>query len=182
LYAIRRNLFLPLPSGTIVDDFVIPLRILEQGYKVLYDPEAIAYEETTEDYGREFGRRARIAAGNFQSLRLLPGLLSPFGGFRAFAFWSHKLLRWCAPALMVLALAANAALISRPLYSVALGAQLVFYLLAWAGSRSANAPGAFRRASSVAHYFVAMNLAIAVGFWRFLRGTQRVAWERTARA
>ncbi|HZA12863.1 MAG TPA: glycosyltransferase family 2 protein [Myxococcaceae bacterium] len=182
LYAIRRNLFLALPPGTIVDDFVIPLRILEQGYKVLYDPEAIAYEETTEDYGREFGRRARIAAGNFQSLRLLPGLLSPFGGFRAFAFWSHKLLRWCAPALMVLALAANAALISRPLYSVTLGAQLVFYLLAWAGSRSANAPGAFRRASSVAHYFVAMNLAIAVGFWRFLRGTQRVAWERTARA
>src|SRR5690349_22442573 len=59
LYAIRRRLFTALPPSTIVDDFVIPLRILENGYKVVYDSEALAYEETTEDYEREFGRRAR---------------------------------------------------------------------------------------------------------------------------
>jgi len=97
LYAIRRTLFTALPPSTIVDDFVIPLRILENGFKVVYEPEALAHEETTEDYGQEFGRRARIAAGNFQSLGMVPGLLSPAAGFRAFAFWSHKLLRWCAP-------------------------------------------------------------------------------------
>jgi cellulose synthase/poly-beta-1,6-N-acetylglucosamine synthase-like glycosyltransferase len=187
LYAIRRALFAPLPVGTIVDDFVIPLRILEQGYKVLYDPEAVAYEETTEDYGREFGRRARIAAGNFQSLRLLPGLLSPLGGFRAFAFWSHKLLRWCAPALMGLALVTNAFLLSRrvyglPLYWGTLAAQVCFYGLALAGASGVNVPGTLKRASSMAYYFVTMNLAIAVGFWRFARGTQQAAWNRTARA
>lgn len=182
LYAIRRSLFTALPPGTIVDDFVIPLRILEQGFKVLYDPEAIAYEETTEDYGREFGRRARIAAGNFQSLRMLRGLLSPLAGFRAFAFWSHKVLRWMAPALMALALVANLFLLSSPLYWVTLAAQLGFYALAFTGSRRLRVPRAFAKVASVAYYFVTMNLAIAVGFWRFLRNSQRAAWDRTARA
>lgn len=182
LYAIRRSLFTKLPPATIVDDFVIPLRILEQGFKVLYDAEAVAYEETTEDYGREFGRRARIAAGNFQSLRMLPGLLSPFAGFKSFAFWSHKVLRWCAPALMVGALVTNLFLLSSPLYWATLLGQVGFYGLAFAGSRAAAIPGALRRVASVAYYFVTMNLAIAVGFWRFLRNTQRAAWDRTARA
>lgn len=182
LYAIRRTLFTELPAGTIVDDFVIPLRILEKGFKVIYDPEAIAWEETTEDYGREFGRRARIAAGNFQSLRMLPGLLSPLSGFRAFAFWSHKVLRWCAPALMATTLVANLFLLGSLPYLLAFFGQVAFYLLAFAGARGFNVPGALKKVASVAYYFVTMNLAIAVGFWRFLRNTQRAAWDRTARA
>ncbi len=183
LYAIRRSLFTQLPPGTIVDDFVIPLRILERGFKVLYDPEAVAEEETTEDYGKEFGRRARIAAGNFQSLRMLPGLLSPAAGFRAFAFWSHKVLRWTAPALMVFALMANAvlALVGSPLYFGLLLLQGLFYGLALMGKGGLRAPGPVRRAAQVAYYFVSMNAALAVGFWRFLRNSQRAAWDRTAR-
>jgi cellulose synthase/poly-beta-1,6-N-acetylglucosamine synthase-like glycosyltransferase len=164
-----------------VDDLVIALRILENGYQVRYDPEAVAHEETTEDYDGEFGRRARIAAGNFQSLRVVPGLLSPSAGFRAFAFWSHKVLRWCAPALMALAFVANCFLVRSAGYRVALAAQLLFYGLAAAG-RAEWFDGALRRAASVAYYFVKMNAAIVVGFWRFLRGSQAPAWERTARA
>lgn len=181
LYAIRRRLFTALPASTIVDDFVIPLRILESGFQVRYEPEALAFEETTEDYGKEFGRRARIAAGNFQSLALVPGLLLPTAGFRAFAFWSHKLLRWCAPAWMALALASNLLLLGHPFFKVTLAIQAVFYALALAG-RARLGRGKLRRAASVAYYFVTMNLAIAVGFWRFLRRTQRAAWDRTARA
>src|SRR5690606_36955376 len=104
LYALRRILFSPLPPDTIVDDFVIPLRVLEQGKAVVYEEQAVALEETTEDYGREFGRRARIAAGNFQALTLVPRLLLPSAGFAAYAFWSHKVIRWCAPLLMALCL------------------------------------------------------------------------------
>jgi cellulose synthase/poly-beta-1,6-N-acetylglucosamine synthase-like glycosyltransferase len=181
LYAIRRDLFTPLPPSTIVDDFVIAVRLLDQGYRVLYEPEALAAEETTEDYGREFGRRARIAAGNFQSLGLVPGLLSPLRGFPAFAFWSHKVLRWCAPALMLLALVANAALLDRPFYRFTLAAQIGFYALAMLGSLAVG-PSLLRRVAGVAYYFVTMNLAIVVGFWRFLRSSQAAAWERTARA
>ncbi|HZJ56569.1 MAG TPA: glycosyltransferase family 2 protein [Myxococcaceae bacterium] len=181
LYAIRRELFSPLPPSTIVDDFVIALRLLDQGYRVLYDPQALASEETTEDYGREFGRRARIAAGNFQSLGLVPGLLSPFRGFPAFAFWSHKVLRWCAPALMLVALLANVLLLAAPFYRFTLAAQIGFYGLAVLGSLAVG-PALVRRAAGVAYYFVTMNLAIVVGFWRFLRHSQAAAWERTARA
>jgi cellulose synthase/poly-beta-1,6-N-acetylglucosamine synthase-like glycosyltransferase len=181
LYALRRDLFSRLPPSTIVDDFVIPLRLLDEGYEVLYEPAALAWEETTEDYGREFGRRARIAAGNFQSLGLVPGLLSPFRGFPAFAFWSHKVLRWFAPALMLVALAANLLLLGQPFYRFTLAAQLAFYALAWLGSLSVG-PSMLRRIAGVAYYFVTMNLAIVVGFWRFLRNSQAAAWERTARA
>lgn len=181
LYALRRGLFTRLPPSTIVDDFVIALRLLDQGYRVLYEPAALASEETTEDYGREFGRRARIAAGNFQSLGLVPGLLSPFRGFPAFAFWSHKVLRWCAPALMLVALAANVALLDEPFYRLTMAAQVGFYGLALLGSLAVG-PTFVRRTAGIAYYFVTMNLAIAVGFWRFLRNSQGAAWERTARA
>jgi cellulose synthase/poly-beta-1,6-N-acetylglucosamine synthase-like glycosyltransferase len=181
LYAIRRSLFQRLAPETIVDDFVIPLRVLEAGYQVLFDPEAVAYEETTEDYKKEFARRARISAGNFQSLKMVPGLLSPRRGFAAYAFWSHKVLRWVAPLLMVVALAANLFLLDEGLlYPVLFGGQLAFYLLACAG-RLRRLPRVVARLASVAYYFMYMNLALAVGFWRFLRNSQSAAWERTAR-
>ncbi|QSQ26592.1 glycosyltransferase family 2 protein [Pyxidicoccus parkwayensis] len=182
LYAIRRTLFTELPPSTIVDDFVIPLRILEKGYKVVYEEQAVAHEETTEDYGKEFGRRARIAAGNFQSLRMVPGLLLPTAGFPAFAFWSHKLLRWCAPALMGVALVANLFLLDSMFYRFTLFGQALFYALAYLGKVGALKTGTAKRVTSVAYYFVTMNLAIVVGFWRFLRNSQRAAWDRTARA
>lgn len=181
LYAIRRQLFTALPPSTIVDDFVIPLRIMDNGYKVTYEAGAVAFEETTEDYAKEFGRRARIAAGNFQSLRLVPGLLWPTAGFRAFAFWSHKLLRWCAPALMAIAFLANLFLLESLFYRLLLIGQLAFYAMALAGRLGAF-NGLPKKAASVAYYFVTMNAAIVVGFWRFLRNTQRAAWDRTARA
>ncbi|MCP3060178.1 glycosyltransferase family 2 protein [Myxococcus sp. K38C18041901] len=182
LYAIRRTLYTQLPPSTIVDDFVIPLRILEKGYKVAYEEKAVAHEETTEDYGKEFGRRARIAAGNFQSLRMVPGLLLPTAGFPAFAFWSHKLLRWCAPALMGVALLANLFLLDSLFYRATLFGQGLFYALAYLGKVGVLKRGAAKRVASVAYYFVTMNLAIVVGFWRFLRNSQRAAWDRTARA
>ncbi len=181
LYAIRRRLFDRLAPETIVDDFVIPMRILSRGFRVMYEPEAVAREETTEDYAREFGRRARIAAGNFQSLRMLRGLLAPSAGFASFAFWSHKVLRWCAPALMAVVFFGSALLLASPLFRALFATQLVFYLLALVG-RMAVLRGAPRRVASFAYYFVTMNWAMVVGFWRFLRNAQRATWDRTTRA
>ncbi len=182
LYAIRRTAFEQLPPSTVVDDFVIPLRLLARGQRVLFDPEAVAYEETTEDYGKEFARRARIGAGDFASLSLLGGLLNPRRGFVAYAFWSHKLLRWCAPLLLAAMLLANLMLAAHSnFYRLLLLGQLGFYGLALLGGRP-GLRGALRRAAGLARYFVSMNLALLVGFWRFLRGSQGAAWERTARS
>jgi hypothetical protein len=82
---------------------------------------------------------------------------------------------------MALAFVANWFLLGSPLYRVTLAAQLLFYGLAAAG-RAEWLHGTLRRAASVAHYFVKMNAAVVVGFWRFLRSAQGPAWERTARA
>ncbi|HEY3451172.1 MAG TPA: glycosyltransferase family 2 protein [Myxococcales bacterium] len=182
LYAIRRGLFERLPADTVVDDFVLPVGLLERGYRVVYEPEAVAYEETTEDYSKEFDRRARISAGNFQALQRHAGLLLPWRApFAAYAFLSHKVLRWLAPFLMALALVSNVLLAPRgPLYAVLLLGQLSFYALALLGM-SGRLTGPLRRAASAARYLVSMNAALAVGFWRWVRHAQGAAWERTAR-
>jgi cellulose synthase/poly-beta-1,6-N-acetylglucosamine synthase-like glycosyltransferase len=182
LYAIRRVLFGPLPPDTITDDYVIPVRIAVRGWRVPFEPAAVAYEETTEDARKEFGRRARIGAGNWQSVVRVPDVLDPRTGFVFFAFVSHKLLRWTTPLLLGLALVASAVAAAAPGawgYRLLLAAQIAFYALAFAGWR--GAAGRLRRAASWAHYFVAMNVALTVGFWRFVRGTQRAAWQRTDR-
>ncbi|ACG73277.1 glycosyl transferase family 2 [Anaeromyxobacter sp. K] len=186
IYAIRRILFSPLAPDTIVDDFVIPVRIAARGWEVPFEPEAVAFEETTEDAGHEFGRRARIGAGNWQALARVPELLDPRTGFLCFAFVSHKLLRWSAPFLLAAAAVANGLLAAAPGawgYRALLLAQAAFYGLALAGRHgAAGLRGPVRRLASLAHYFVAMNAALAVGLWRFLRRSQRAAWQRTERA
>ncbi len=184
IYAIRRLLFSPLPPDTVTDDFVIPVRIALRGWRVPFEPDAVAWEETTEDADREFGRRARIGAGNWQALARVRGLLDPRTGFLFVSFVSHKLLRWATPFLLGLALLSCGALALAPgawLYRIVLAAQLVFYTLAWLGRRAHRLTGSLRRLASLAHYFVAMNAALAVGLWRFALGTQKPAWDRTAR-
>jgi cellulose synthase/poly-beta-1,6-N-acetylglucosamine synthase-like glycosyltransferase len=183
IYAIRRILFSPLPADTIVDDFVVPVRIAVRGWKVTYAPDAIAREEMPADSRAEFARRARIGAGNWQALARIPELLDPRRGFVFFAFVAHKLLRWATPALLAVALGANAAAAAEPGawgYRALLLLQLAGYGLAAVGGRApagARAP----RLAAAAHHFVAMNAALAVGFWRWARGSQRAAWDRTER-
>ncbi len=181
IYAIRRVLFSPLEPDTITDDFVVPLRIAARGWQVPFAPEAVAFEETAEDPSSEFARRARIGAGNWQALSRVPALVDPRTGFIFFAFVSHKLLRWATPFLLAGALVGSAALAAEPgpRYHVLLGAQLAFYALALAGRWRAGWP--IERLASLARYFVSMNAALVVGFWRFVRGTQRAAWDRTDR-
>jgi cellulose synthase/poly-beta-1,6-N-acetylglucosamine synthase-like glycosyltransferase len=181
LYAVRRLLFPQLRQTTIIDDFVIPVQIAVRGWRIPYEPEAVAFEETTEDIGREFGRRARIGAGNWQAVALVPGVLDPRTGFLNFAFVSHKLLRWLAPFFLAATFVLSTVLAVRggAVWRLALLLQLAFYGLALAGRLGARGP--LRRAASLAHYFVSMNLALAVGLWRFVRGTQQAAWERTER-
>ncbi len=182
IYAMRRLLFRPLDPATITDDFVACVQVAARGWRVPFEPEAVAFEETTEDYRREFGRKARIGAGNWQALTFVPQLLDPRLGFLCFSFVSHKLLRWLAPFLLAMAFASSAVLAARGMlvYQALLALQLAFGALALGGRLGAGGPA--RRLMSTAHYFVAMNLALVVGLWRFLRHAQAAAWARTARS
>ncbi|HVX15424.1 MAG TPA: glycosyltransferase family 2 protein [Pirellulales bacterium] len=181
IYAIRRETFVPIPTETIVDDFVIPLLArLKRGCRLVYDAEAVAYEETPARIGDEFRRRVRIGAGAFQSLGLLWPLLSPRYGWLAFSFFSHKLLRWLAPFCLVAMILANLPLGFQPFYRATLLAQATFYGLALIGARLPGKRGAVRLLR-LATLFSSMNLALLGGFFRWLSGRQRGAWVRTER-
>ncbi len=177
VYLLRRSEWRELQPDTIVDDFLVTMRVLLAGRKLTYVPEAVAVEETAADLQGERVRRVRIAAGNFQSLReLWPLLFRP--SFVSFAFWSHKLLRWVAPGILVVLLAANVTLAARPLYACLLGLQLAFYL---AALLLPSGKGAVGRIVHFARYFVEMNAAMMLGFVKFARGRQASTWQRTGR-
>ena len=122
IYAIRRELYVPIPAETIIDDFVIPLLAkLRSGCAIVYDCDAVAREETPPDVSSEFHRRARIGAGGFQSIALLWRLLDPRRGWVAFTFLSHKVLRWLCPFFLIGLLASNLFLLERPFFRWILG-------------------------------------------------------------
>jgi cellulose synthase/poly-beta-1,6-N-acetylglucosamine synthase-like glycosyltransferase len=181
VYAIRRASYVAIPGDTIIDDFLIPLKIkLQTEGRLVYDPAALATEETPPRIRDEFRRRARIGAGGFQCLARLWRLALPTAGWTALAFLSHKVLRWFAPLLLIVALATNLLLASLPHYRLLLTLQVGFYLTALvSGLIPGN--GIAVRCLRLTGLFTSMNAALAVGFWRWLAGTQHATWQRTAR-
>jgi len=180
VFAIRRNLYKPLPRFAIIDDFLIAMQIRSLGYKVVYDPQAIAYEETAGDARQEFQRRQRIGAGAFHALRYTWRMLLPTAGSVAFSYWSHKICRWLAPFALAFALAAALVLSSHPFYRFAAIAGLASIAAASYGY-SLEVRGRAAGIFAVPYYFLSMNLALMLGFFRFLAGSQTAVWRRTAR-
>jgi len=182
IYAIRTELFRPIPGNTIVDDFVIPLAAkLRSGCDVIYDPDAVANEESAPDVKAEFKRRSRIGAGGWQAIGQLWRLLNPANGWIAFTFFSHKVLRWLCPFFLIGMLVANVPLAFDSVgYRLLLAGQLLGYALAVAGAfvpTSVPVSRFFR----LANMFVAMNAALLVGFFRWLLSSQSGIWSRTQR-
>jgi len=180
IYALRKELFPTLKKNVITDDFVIPMKVRASGFRVLYDPEAVAVEEVPCSVSGEFKRRLRIGAGNWQALRECAELLLPHKGFVSFAFWSHKVLRWFAPFLLAAGFLANLFLLSARTWQVILAVQIAFYGAAGVGlalRRLDMRSGPLRPVS----YFVAINAALAIGLVRGLVGAQGAAWHRTSR-
>ncbi|MDQ6887064.1 MAG: glycosyltransferase family 2 protein [Gemmatimonadota bacterium] len=171
LYAIRKALY-PFPDpATINDDYVIPVRILQQGYRVAYEPRAVAVEEAQEMRG--FSRRVRIMTGNFEQLREIAALLHPPRWMALFFFLSHKVARLLVPLAMALLIVANLLLLDRPLYRGMFGAQLVFYALVALGAAWQLRPKVLR----LPYYFCMINAAAFVGAYHAVRGGRRVAWK-----
>ncbi len=163
LYAIRRELY-PFPAAdTINDDFVIPMRIRQRGYRIAYEPAAVAYEEAHEMEG--FSRRVRITAGNIGQLREVKGLLWPPRMMSLFCLLSHKAGRLVVPLAMVLLIIANVVLWPDPAYRWFLGAQLLFYGLAALGAIVTLKPGFLR----LPYYFCMINSAFFAWLYHALR-------------
>jgi cellulose synthase/poly-beta-1,6-N-acetylglucosamine synthase-like glycosyltransferase len=180
IYAIRRALFEPIPDDTILDDVVIPLRIVRRGLRVLFEPRARAYDGASATARQEFARKARTSAGTFQLFVREGWLWDPRRNRLWFETMSHKALRLTLPVLHAALLAAAGAAAPRGgIYAWALAAQLLFYGVALAGF--AGKPGARRSPLvSIPCAICLLNWATIVGFVRFLTNRQQVTWERVA--
>lgn len=181
IYALRKELFRPLRSDVIqIDDFIWPVSVYQQGRRGVYDAEAVATEEAAPHVEAEFKRKVRIGTGDYRALWECRQLLLPWKGWIAFAFWSHKVLRWFAPFLLVVVLVTNAFL---PAYRGLFYAQLAFYLAAALGRWFSQQKHLLAAALRVPYYFVGSNVALLVGFYKCVTGRQQATWtQKTHRA
>ncbi len=171
ILAVRKSLY-PYPAReTINDDFVIPIRILAQGYRVIYEPAAVTYEHAKEMLG--FGRRVRIMAGNTQQLGEIKTLLHPLQILPLFFFLSHKTARSLVPFLLIALIVCNLFLLHGLLYAITGCLQLAFYVLALVGSRWQLKPRILR----LPYYFCFVNAAYLWSFCQSIRPRHKVRWE-----
>lgn len=188
LFAIRTELYQEVEKDTILDDFIISLRVARQGFTIQYDPEAYAIETASANVEEELKRKIRIAAGGIQSVIRLKSLLNIFRyGTLSFQYISHRVLRWTLAPLSLLLmlitgfiLGIQENLFSFNTFSLIFWLQVLFYLAALAGwyleNRSIRMKILF-----VPYYFFIMNLAVYLGMIRYFKKSQSVNWERAKR-
>lgn len=185
LFSVRRALYEPVPSNSVLDDFMISMRIAEKGYVIVYEPEAYAQEDTSANISEELKRKVRIAAGGIQSVIWLSALLNPFRfPVLSFQYISHRVLRWTiTPALMILALVLNVLIVfqgSPALYQLLLAGQVLFYLSAYLGKVMEDRKLRIK-ILFIPYYFCIMNYAVMAGLFRFFSGGQSVMWDKAVR-
>lgn len=174
LFAVRRELLTSVPEGTILDDVYIPMQVVRQGKRVIFEPRARAWDSPDLGAEREFARKVRTLSGNYQLVQLAPWLLTSKNPVR-FEFVSHKLLRLAVPFALATVLTASVFL-SGVFYRTALALQVAFYGLSLlAGLRLTREPWAGM--ADAALTFVVLNCAAAVAFVNFLTGRKAV-WIR----
>ena len=173
-YAVRKDLLLPLPVGTILDDVYIPLHVARQAKRVVFDMKALAWDDFTPSPKQEFRRKVRTLAGNYQLLRLAPWLLTRANPLRI-EFVCHKLLRLLVPFALVGVLVSTFWL-RQGLYELILDLQIGLYALATL-TILRKKPDFLSRLSNISLAFLMLNIAAAVAFIYFITGRKKV-WAR----
>jgi cellulose synthase/poly-beta-1,6-N-acetylglucosamine synthase-like glycosyltransferase len=176
IYSMRKELFRPLKSDVIqIDDFIWPVSVYLHGYRGVYEPEAIAHEEAAPDVEAEFRRKVRIGTGDYRALVECRHLLLPWKGWIAFAFWSHKVLRWFAPFLLIIVFVTSAFVAPWFFY-----VQSGLYALAAAGKLVSKQKHLLAKLLRVPYYFVGSNVALLIGFYKCVTGRQTATWTQKA--
>jgi cellulose synthase/poly-beta-1,6-N-acetylglucosamine synthase-like glycosyltransferase len=176
IYSVRRDLYEPLPRD-IISDLVEPLKILEKGFRISFEPEAVAYEETTETSKEEFGMRVRVISRGMNGLWYMRNLFNPFKyGFISFQLFSHKVLRWMIPFMLPLLLVSNFLLIGKLFYNLCFIVQILFYLGAGAGYLL-DRSGKKAKLLALPLYYCVVNAASITAFFRTVTGKKSIVWE-----
>jgi len=182
-YAVKKTLFKPVPENFLVDDFFINMQVLVQGYKAINNPQAIVTEDVSNNLKHEFKRKIRIATGDFQNFwHFLPftlkNLFKPVG----FCFVSHKILRWFTPILLIFAFL-DLSLLSyfgyqAYFYFWLMGLAIIFLVLV---ERILSAVNIHIKYLRLWTHFFYMNMALLIGFVRFIKGVKNSVWTPTPR-
>ena len=186
LNAIRTHFYRPMPENALLDDFVMSMRIVDNGYKIAYSPEAYAMEYGSADLNEESKRKRRIAAGGLQSIWWLRKMMNPLRNpVVAFQFVSHRVLRWSITPIALFALIPlNIVLVmlkAGTVYNVIWILQILFYLaafIAWLMERN----GRKNKLLYVPYYFLFMNLNVFKGMKYLSSHQSNGAWEKAKRA
>ncbi len=174
--AVRRRLFRPIPRGTILDDVYWPLQVVMQGFRVVHDARARAYDRLPQRTADEFARKVRTLSGNFQFVARLPAALAPWRNPIWWQFVSHKVLRLLVPWSLLLMLAASAVLFKEAFYRAVCAGQLTFYVVGLIGTW--KAAGARFRPARDAAAFLVLNGAAWLGFWVWAFGRTNHVWRK----
>ncbi len=179
-FAFRKACFEPIPTHFLVDDFYLNMLILQKGYQCINEQNARVFEDVSNESWIEFKRKIRISAGNFQNLSRFWPMLLRFDGI-SYAFFSHKFLRWILPFFMLFILVGSSILsrdhivyaIMNALFILPLGLYIPDYLGKKIGVH-------FKWLRYIVH-FTSMNIALFLGFFKFLGGIKSSIWEPTKR-
>jgi cellulose synthase/poly-beta-1,6-N-acetylglucosamine synthase-like glycosyltransferase len=185
LNAIRTELYEPMPESALLDDFVMSMKMVKQGYRIAYTSNAYAMEYGSADLAEESKRKRRIAAGGLQSCWWLRGMMNPFRHpIVAFQFVSHRVLRWSiTPLAMIALIPLNFLLILLCWhwgYTFAGIMQLLFYLAALAGYLL-ECLGHRNKILYVPYYFLFMNLNVFKGISYLMTHHDSGTWEKARR-
>jgi cellulose synthase/poly-beta-1,6-N-acetylglucosamine synthase-like glycosyltransferase len=176
IYSVRRALYEPLPND-IISDLVEPLKILEKGYRIAFEPEAVAYETTEEKPEEEFSMRVRVITRGMNGLTYVRRLLNPLKHpFVAFQLISHKIIRWLMPFFMIILLISNVVLLGIPVYRLIFLFQVIFYVpvpLAWVMHKYSKKV----KFLFLPLYFCIVNLASVLAIINIIKGTKMATWQ-----
>ena len=177
IYSVRKAAYVPLPPD-IISDLVEPLKIIEKGYRIVFEPEAVAYEETTEKPSEEFKMRIRVITRAMRGILYVKSLLNPFKyPFVSFQLISHKVLRWLIPFFLIGLLGSNYFLIGTHwFYNLVFAGQIVFYSSALIGLLT-DRFGHKVKLLAIPLYFCVVNYASFLAFFKTLTGYKAVTWE-----
>lgn len=177
LYAVRRSAYVPMYSEAC-SDFLICTSVYRQGMRTVFEPAAVCFEETNRNSEKEFQMRVRISSQTFSDLWKNRDMLNPAkSGFFAVQLISHKLMRYCVPAFLLLIFVSSGLLAwNSRAFAALFVAQIAFYLLGFL-TRVLEAKGMRLGLLAFPHYFLLANISSAVGFYKFLRGERFVRWE-----
>ncbi|NPA67042.1 MAG: glycosyltransferase [Chlorobi bacterium] len=180
IYAIRKNNFEKVPENFKADDFYVSMKIIQKNGGVIFSEKAAANQNITGNFKEEYKRKVRIAVGNYQNLiTFLPLLKKPFTK-KAFYFFSHKVIRWTGPFLLLTAFVSNILLLNYDFYKLTFTLFVISLTVPIADFMLKKLNININLFRYFTHFY-GMNAALATGFFKYLKGDNSGIWEPSKR-